>query len=186
MEELPPIEGNHCAQSRNYVLEGISLDDGRFVRSAEEGAAEVVERAPPLRLLADGHIRVQPNQDTLWIEICPATEGCPLRRREIKDLGGPGGIRERSPSPAGAMIKRGNHFGQILSRFGRRPQSATCREDRAQVGCEPFIHPQKFTFHRLLKIRSGQAFRTPVLSVPRMRELVGKKSRLEQTFVGID
>ena len=83
------------------------------------------------------------------------------------------------------MIKRGSHSRQVFSRFSGRPQSATRREDRAQIRGEPFIHPQEFTFHRLLKIGSCQPHRAAELTVPGVREFVREESRLEKALAGV-
>src|SRR5205807_1441327 len=69
IEKRLPVVGRDLIERRHHVLEGVRLDRGWPRLPAVETAAEVVERVPARRELADERVGVEPDQHALVVEV---------------------------------------------------------------------------------------------------------------------
>ena len=76
--------------------------------------------------------------------------------------------------------------GELLARLLRRAKSAACREHGSEVIGQPFVDPDEFAAHGLLKVGSGHACGAPILSIPGVRKFVREEVGGEQAAVRID
>ena len=83
--------------------------------------AEIIERLLSVGLLPDSGINIQPDQEALRIVIHAAAPILKLGRSAIKELGGIGGVLQRTPGASDRMVEHGSGFRSLIKKLRLGP-----------------------------------------------------------------
>ena len=174
-EGLPVVRGNGV-EGRHDVVERVSDDVVASVLRAEEGASEIIQRAPVPSKLAKLGVHVQPQKDALVVVIhsaLPARKGQRSATPEDRLIGRVLKIAPHAARPV-AFVD-GRDVREDLLRNLLRPERGPGGQDDAPVLRLAFIHPEQGVLHRHIEVGRPKIGGPTMLAVPRMRQLVSEQ-----------